>query len=169
MGADLTFPAKLYNYRTKALEHVSDVDAAHAGDYLPSDPAARHKYVYLRGKGYQPGQAVLYVLASLNPGKSASVRRFFDGMPAYQAGSETSKAAAASVQHSAESLQQRVYRWFLEHGPATDEEMIHSLGLETRNGIPRRVELVRKGMVRDTGQKKKGASGRFATIWEVVL
>jgi hypothetical protein len=136
MGADFTFPAKLYNYRVRTLEHVADIDAAHAGDYLPSDPASRHKYVFLRGKGYQPGQAVLYVLASLNPGKSASVRRHFEGMPAYQKGSETSKAAAASVQHSAESLQQRHSRELPYAHPSVWYSVHLYLSLTSSHSLP---------------------------------
>lgn len=60
---------------------------------------------------------------------------------------------------------------FRNHGQMTDEELVsmvypHAHGESTLRS--RRSELVRKGLLRDSGQRKKNRGGRQTIIWEIV-
>lgn len=50
----------------------------------------------------------------------------------------------------------------------TDEEIQCALKLNPSTERPRRIELVGRGQVRDSGKKRRTKSGRMATIWEAV-
>jgi hypothetical protein len=81
-------------------------------------------------------------------------------------GSITSAAAADSLDgKTLNALQRRVLR-FLEtcFAGATDEEMQLALGMNPSTQRPRRVELVRRGLVVEDGTRQT-ASGRMATVW----
>lgn len=84
----------------------------------------------------------------------------------YQAHSATSRMAAAGAQELAETLEGRVLQWFREHGPATDLQMMEALALNVSNGVPRRVALMQRGLVRDSGERAINPSGRQAVVWE---
>ena len=86
----------------------------------------------------------------------------------YQKHSETSKAAADEIKPSAGTQRHTLYGWLYEHGPATDEQMQDGIPMTANAQRPRRVELVRMGLVRDSGEKRKTRSGRSAVVWEVV-
>ena len=47
----------------------------------------------------------------------------------------------------------------------TDEEMQNAMGMNPSTQRPRRVELVNAGLVRDSGERRRTASGRQATVW----
>ena len=85
----------------------------------------------------------------------------------YVRGSETSRAAAESISPHITPLQQKVMDYLREHGPATDEEMQEGIPLGANTQRPRRVELWRKGAIRDTGSKRTNASGKMAVVWAV--
>jgi hypothetical protein len=78
---------------------------------------------------------------------------------------------AAAVENAAHSGTQRrrvfdeIYR---SHG-ATDHEMQKNLAMNSSTQRPRRVELVRMGLVRDSGRKRLTPSGRWAVVWDVVV
>ena len=82
---------------------------------------------------------------------------------------ETSRAAARSIQRLAPTLRHQVFE-FLRGRPqgATDEEIQLALNLNPSTERPRRIELQRTGMVRDSGRKRRTTSGRLATVWEIV-
>lgn len=92
-----------------------------------------------------------------------------------QAHSETSKAAARSVK----SIRGRTMSLVLhcvscacaapfEHLGATDEEIQNALGLPGNTERPARVALVQQGLIKDSGQVRKTASGRNAVVWVAV-
>lgn len=88
-------------------------------------------------------------------------------IPAFQSHSETSRLAALSMYEQASNLQRTLLDWLDAKGGLTDEEMQTITGMPPSTQRPRRVELVRKGIVRDSQQRRQTASGRLAVVWEV--
>ena len=87
----------------------------------------------------------------------------------YQAHSETSKAAAESMQSKAKMERGRVYRCIKsEKYGLIDEEQQIALEMNPSTQRPRRIELVAAGLVRDSGRKRATSSGRMAVVWEAV-
>lgn len=88
--------------------------------------------------------------------------------PAVQA-SRTSMAAADSLDGETLNAMQRSVVAFLKargaHG-ATDEEMQAGIPMQPSTQRPRRIELVRRGLVVEAGTRK-AKSGRFATAWRL--
>ena len=91
---------------------------------------------------------------------------FFGGVP-FQSHSDTSRAAAALIEPRTGSLRHQVFAYLRHHGPATDEKIQEELGMPASTERPRRVELVRDGLVADTGQRALTHSGRRAVLWAV--
>jgi hypothetical protein len=84
---------------------------------------------------------------------------------------KTSKMAANGLDLS--KGQKRVMIAFRSRPPMTDEELIvtlQELGLPlTPSGArSRRAELVKKGAIKDSGQRRAGQTGNMMTVWEVV-
>ena len=80
--------------------------------------------------------------------------------------SPTSVAAAEALAPEAlNAAQRRVLAYLEEHGPATDEEIIAGTGMNPSTARPRRIELVRHGLVVEDGERRT-ASGRRATVWK---
>ena len=86
-------------------------------------------------------------------------------VPPYQAHSETSHDAAVSMIGKTKTLRDLVYNALI-HRSMTDEEISTSLNLASDTARPRRVELVKAGLVEAVG-KRPTASGRNATVWAV--
>jgi hypothetical protein len=86
---------------------------------------------------------------------------------------ETSLAAAESVTKITVK-QTAVLMMLRESGPATDEEISRRyvgggllLTPQSESGLrTRRSELVRRGLVRNSGERRRLVSGRMATVWE---
>lgn len=80
--------------------------------------------------------------------------------------SDTSHAAALAMLHELSRLESVVLA-FLKHRQdgATDEQMQGALHMNPNTQRPRRVALVEKGLVIDSGQKRKTWAGREATVW----
>ena len=57
-----------------------------------------------------------------------------------------------------------VCRFSGPHG-ATDEEMQIALVMPANTQRPRRIELWRLGLIRDSGERRKTKSGRKAVVW----
>jgi len=55
----------------------------------------------------------------------------------------------------------------IAYAPRTDEEIQEDLGLSPNTARPRRVELVRDGYVRDTGQRRTTGSGSKSIVWSI--
>lgn len=86
----------------------------------------------------------------------------------YQPHSPTSRAAAESVENPA-TLRAKVLAYLQSRKDgATDEEIGAALHMAGNTARPRRIELVQRGLVRDSGRKRATASGRSATAWEAI-
>lgn len=85
----------------------------------------------------------------------------------YQAHSETSTQAAHQIENAASTLRGKVYREILSTGEygITDEGLQTRLAMNPSTERPRRVELVERGLVFDSGNKRKTISGRAAVVW----
>jgi hypothetical protein len=81
-------------------------------------------------------------------------------------GSVTSAQAADSLGPATLSALQRRVLALLEATPdgLTDEEMQTRLGMNPSTQRPRRIELVRRGLVVECGTRRT-ASGRMAVVW----
>lgn len=80
------------------------------------------------------------------------------------AGSLTSALAADSLgSKTLNALQRRVLE-HIAHRPSTDEEIATQLAMNPSTVRPRRIELVRRGLVVEDGTRRT-ASGRMATVW----
>lgn len=92
----------------------------------------------------------------------------YGGVP-HVKGSETSRAAA-EAKADAGTLRGWVYRFVKGRGQdgATDHEIDQSLGRELYTLRPRRVELVKLGMLKDSGRTRTTKTGRQATVWVAV-
>jgi hypothetical protein len=79
--------------------------------------------------------------------------------------SPTSIAAANRVA-SAAALRARVLAYLVtQPDGATDEELQTALDMPGSTERPRRVELVTRGLVRDSGRTRQTRSGRQAVVW----
>lgn len=86
-------------------------------------------------------------------------------IPPYQAHSETSREASASMVGKTASLREQVFT-ALVASPMTDEDICTALGLSPNTARPRRVELVKAGRIIKIGEKST-ASGRKAAVWGI--
>ena len=86
----------------------------------------------------------------------------------YQAHSDTSHSAAESMRALAGRLRARVYACIVRAGRegCTDEEMQAELQMQGSTQRPRRVELVRAGLVVDSGLRRRTFAGRSAVVWK---
>lgn len=82
----------------------------------------------------------------------------------------TSREAADSVRESAAGMEAAVLELLRSVYPAglTDAEIEQRTGLGPNTARPRRVGLVLKGLVKDSGQRRATASGRQARVWVVL-
>ncbi len=87
----------------------------------------------------------------------------------YQSHSETSKEAADKIVPHIN----RCHRKILEHLEnvgalgATDQELETATGMAGNTARPRRIELLKLGLIRDSGKTRETFSGRKATVWVV--
>jgi len=86
-----------------------------------------------------------------------------DQLP-YQKHSETSREASESMIPNAGTLRAKVFEFIKEHSPCTDEEIQIGLSMNPSTQRPRRVELLRSGLITASGYKLT-RSGRKATAW----
>lgn len=87
--------------------------------------------------------------------------------PPSQRHSATSIDAAEAIVPLAGRLRRRVYEWLVSRGETggTDEEIQDALDMPSSTERPRRVELVRAGLVIDSGRTRPTRSGRNAVVW----
>lgn len=94
----------------------------------------------------------------------------FDYVPRYPTApgfkdSDTSRAAAESMAHTAPVLRDMCLNALRWHGPATTDEAAERLGLSVLSVRPRFTELLHGGLIADTGTRRANASGRSAKVW----
>lgn len=82
----------------------------------------------------------------------------------------TSEIAAARIATFAPNQRERVYAVIQSAGVygLTDEEGETLTGIKTQSYTPRRGELVRDGLIRDSGDRRKTQSGCPAAVWVAV-
>jgi hypothetical protein len=82
-------------------------------------------------------------------------------------GGSTSRAAAREIKPEAGPLCAAVLAFLVGRGEtgATDSEIQTALGLSGDTERPRRVALQRRGLVVDSGQRRRTSSGRAAIVW----
>jgi len=82
--------------------------------------------------------------------------------------SRTSMQAADSLDAKAlNALHRKVLAFLRERGPSTDEEMQVGIPMPPSTQRPRRIELVRRGLVVEAGTRKT-SSGRNASVWRAI-
>lgn len=88
--------------------------------------------------------------------------------PSPRTAPETSRQAAASIQQATSQLARRVYHYLLEHGPQTCAQAEQDLQMTHQTCSARFNELMRKGLIQDTGQRRPTPSGRKAAVWQAI-
>jgi len=93
----------------------------------------------------------------------------FDPPAPFKAGSDTSAAAANDIESSAPRMRQRIAEFLAGRGShgATDEEIQKALNMPGNTERPRRVELLQRRLVLDTGMRRQTSAGRYAAVWAV--
>jgi hypothetical protein len=83
----------------------------------------------------------------------------------YQPHSETSRQAAEDAVALVPNARQRVFNLIHQSNGLTDEEVCDRLSMNPSTERPRRIELERAGLVRDSGNQRPNLSGSLAVIW----
>lgn len=91
----------------------------------------------------------------------------YNGLPPHQSHSDTSRAAAESIQPKVLVMRMRVLNFIATRGSrgATDDEVHVALGIDKNTTAPRRRELQLKGQVVDSGYRRRTRAGKYATVW----
>ncbi len=84
---------------------------------------------------------------------------------AYQGHSTTSELAAQRIAGSVTTLRGQIMIYLQLNGPRSDDEIQQALGMNPSTERPRRIELCKLGLVRDSGLQGKTKSGRACTLW----
>ena len=112
---------------------------------------------------------------SFEPGEPQAVpereRRRRGSLPntlPYTPGSETSQAAAKAMEPRAGTIRWAVLKALRDGGPATHHELIAEMRLAESTIRTRCNELVKVGLVKDSGHRRPSPSGQEATVWEAV-
>jgi len=95
----------------------------------------------------------------------------FDSPTARPTDPATSHEAASSVRNVRES--QQLILWYLVNiGPKTDEDIYEyamvQKAMSPSGARTRRSELVRQGLVVDSGERRKTKAGRQTIVWKAV-
>lgn len=87
--------------------------------------------------------------------------------PARRNAPGTSRTAADRIGIAAKALRAKVLDYIVERGNAgaTDDEGEAVLGIKSQTYTPRRGELVKLGLVIDSGARRPTTSGRAAVVW----
>lgn len=76
-----------------------------------------------------------------------------------------SQQAATEMTSRASVLRDQVERLFLTGAELTADECAEALGVTVLAARPRLSELVKRGLLVDTGTRRRNASGKLATCW----
>ncbi len=86
----------------------------------------------------------------------------------YQPHSFTSRQAANAFSGKAPKARHRVFLALTASTGMTDEELCAALNMGANTERPRRVELERAGLIRDSGRQRPTRSGVTAVVWVAV-
>jgi len=88
----------------------------------------------------------------------------------FQTHSMTSFDAAKAIEPKAGTLRAMVLDYIRRTGQsgATDISMQAWIPMDPSTQRPRRIELLKAGLIKDSGRTRKTASGRQATVWVAV-
>ncbi|MCH9681565.1 MAG: hypothetical protein K0V04_09040 [Deltaproteobacteria bacterium] len=78
----------------------------------------------------------------------------------------TSVTAGRRIRLPAKTFRGRVLA-ALREGPKTDDELCVATGLRDNSVRPRRIELVREGLVENSGHVRPTRSGNAAIVWRL--
>ena len=94
----------------------------------------------------------------------------YGGMPPHQVGRDTSLEAAKKVKPLVGGKAAQVLDCLRKAGDRglTDREIQRALVMPVSTEVPRRRELVLKGLVKDSGQRRRTPTGYKATVWVIV-
>ena len=88
----------------------------------------------------------------------------FDEAPAQQHSPTSVAAAASQPKTKTEIDRDKILAALATHGPMTDEQIVERTGLGANTARPRRVELVRAGLLKVVGEGRT-AGGHRAAAW----
>lgn len=87
-------------------------------------------------------------------------------LPGAAAGRETSIAAADAIAERAPTLRELTLRAIqASEGGLTADEAADALGMSILSIRPRVTELARRGLVEDSGERRRNQSGKSAIVW----
>ena len=86
----------------------------------------------------------------------------------YVKGSDTSRAAAESMVPHVSDLEEGILLFLQKRGGATCDELEHVTGLAHQTASARLKGLADKGLIRDSGARRKTRSGRAARVYVAV-
>lgn len=91
----------------------------------------------------------------------------FDRPAPYARHSDTSKAAAKSIEPTSGTMRAIVLAFIRGRGAsgATCEEIEINMGMKHQTASARVRELAQAGLIRDSGERRNTSSGRPATMW----
>ncbi|MEG8040616.1 hypothetical protein QP166_15170 [Sphingomonas sp. LR60] len=84
-------------------------------------------------------------------------------------GVDTSIAAAEMAALTSNHLRHLVHKTLCEQGDHTVDEVCALAGYPRYSLQPRFTELRKKGLIRDTGQRRRNVSGANAIVWHAVF
>ena len=89
--------------------------------------------------------------------------------PAFAVGSDTSFHAAESMRQGAETLRAKVFALIFAAGKKgmTCDELEAATGLRHQTASARVNELHRDKHIKDSGERRRTRSGRYACVWRV--
>lgn len=86
--------------------------------------------------------------------------------PGFKTGG-TSAAAAFEVAEDAATLRARCYELIAMRGDHTADEVATMLDRSVLSIRPRFTELFKRGLIFKSGERRKNASGIYATVWSI--
>lgn len=94
----------------------------------------------------------------------------FDHAHARKTDPVTSHEAAEAITPSLNKIEQGIYDALCSFlpGGATADEIVEASGIQYRTVTPRLKPMCRKGFVADSGEFKRGDSGRRQIVWRVI-
>jgi predicted HTH transcriptional regulator len=83
-------------------------------------------------------------------------------------GQDTSKAAAQALAPRLNHLQEKALASIREYGGLTREQVPEKTEIAAKSIEPRVSELRKKGLIVDSGKRRKNVSGKEAIVWVAV-